>query len=100
MGKWQCGAYIAVMSVHFLIHSWSWAFALRAAFWIFVGGSGVITLFAELCRRASTPQPAIDYLGKDGQVRMPLAVNVLRWSAYAVLLAGSALILVGFFYTW
>jgi hypothetical protein len=95
MEKWLCGAYIAAMGVYLLIHSWawSWIFALRTAFWIFVGGSAMITAFAELCRRASMPRPAGDYLGKDGEVRIPAAVNFLRWSAYGVLLVGTVLIL-------
>jgi hypothetical protein len=58
----------------------------------------MIAAFAELCRKASMPRPAGDYLGKDGEVRMPLGVKVLTWSAYGVLLVGSALILVGIFY--
>jgi hypothetical protein len=99
MGKWLCEAYVAVIGVYLLIHSWSWSwtFALRTAFWIFIGGSAVLILFAELCRRASMPRPAAEYLGKDGQVKMPLAVKTLTWSAYGVLLAGLALILVEVF---
>jgi hypothetical protein len=100
MGKWLCVAYIAAMSVYLLIHSWiwSWPFALRTAFWIFIGGGAMITAFAELLRKASMPRNALDYLGKDGEVRVPLAVKVLTWSAYGVLLVGSALILAGIFY--
>jgi hypothetical protein len=94
MGKWLCGAYIAAMSVYLLIHSWtwSWPFALRAAFWIFIGGGAVITAFAQLCAKASMPRDPLDFLGKDGQVIMPLEVRVLTWSAYGVLLVGTALI--------
>jgi hypothetical protein len=99
MGKWLCEAYIAVTLLYLLVHSWtwSWTFALRAAFWVFIGGSGVFTLFGYLCAKASMPRPAMGYLGKDGQVRVPLSVNVLRWSAFGVLLVGSALILVEVF---
>jgi hypothetical protein len=95
MGKWLCGAYIAAMSIYLLTHSWewSWPFALRTAFWIFVGGGVMITAFAELLRKASMPRNALDYLGKGGEVRVPLAVNLLRWSAYGVLLVGTVLIL-------
>ncbi len=95
MGKWLCGAYIAAMSAYLQIHSWvwSWPFVLRTAFWIFVGGGAMITAFAELCRKASMPRPAGDYLGKDGQVITPLEVRLLTWSAYVVLLVGSAVIL-------
>ena len=102
MGKRLCGAYIIVMLFYALFHSWtlSWAFALKAAFWIFIGGGAMITAFAELCRKASMPRPAGDYLGKNGQVIMPLEVRVLTWSAYAVLLLGSALILLGIYSTW
>jgi hypothetical protein len=99
MGKWLCGVYIAVLIIYLFFHSWqwSWIFALRAGLWIFIGGSAVVTLFAYLCAKASMPRPAAEYLGKDGQVRLPLAVNVLKWSAYAILLVGSILILVGVF---
>jgi hypothetical protein len=99
MGKWLCAAYIGVIVLYLLIHawSWSWAFALRAALWIFIGGSGVVTLFGYLLAKASMPRPAMDYLGKDGQVKMPLAVNLLTWSAFGVLLGGAALILVELF---
>jgi hypothetical protein len=99
MGKWLCEAYIAVTILYILVHSWSWSwtFALRAALWIFIGGSGVVTLFAYMLATASMSRPATDYLGKDGQARVPLVVNVLTWSAFAVLLTGSALILVEIF---
>jgi hypothetical protein len=102
MGKWLCGAYITALSVYLLTHSraWSWPFALRSAFWIFIGGGVMITAFAELCRRASMPRPAGDYLGKDGHVITPLEVRVLTWSAYGALLVGTVLILLGIFYTW
>jgi hypothetical protein len=95
MGKWLCVAYIVVMLIYAPFHSWtlSWPVALWAGSWIFIGGGAMITAFAELCRKASMPRPAGDYLGKDGQVRMPLEVKVLTWSAYAVFLVGSALIL-------
>lgn len=98
MEKWLCLAYIVVTILYVLSHSWSWFLALRSALWIFIGGSGVITLFAYLLAKAHRPRPAKDYLGKDGQVKMPLSVTVLTWSAFAVLLVGSALILVGIFY--
>jgi hypothetical protein len=99
MAKWLCEAYLGAVGIYLQIHSWSlsWNFALRAALWIFIGGSGVLTLFAELLRRASVPRPAAEYLGRDGEVRMPLPVKVLQWSAYGVLLVGSALILVEVF---
>jgi len=101
MGKWLCGAYIVVVLSYALFHSWTlpWAFALKAAFWIFIGGGAMITAFAHLCAKASMPRPARDYLGKDGQVIMPLEVRVLTWSAYAVLLVGSAVILLGLFFS-
>lgn len=79
MWKWLCEAYVAVILLYLFFHSWawSWTFAFRAAFWIFLGGSGVITLFGYLLAKACMPRDALDYLGKDGQVRMPLAVRVL-----------------------
>jgi hypothetical protein len=102
MGKWLCAAYASVIILYLLIHawSWSWIFALRSALWIFIGGSGVMTLFAYLCARASMPRPAAEYLGKHGQVRVPLAVRAITWLAFGVLLGGSALILVGIFSRW
>jgi hypothetical protein len=99
MGKWLCGAFVAVISLYLLGHSWvwSWPFALKAAFWIIIGGGAMITAFAHLCAKASMPRPAGDYLGEDGEVRMPLAVRFLTWSAYAVLVVGSVIILAGLF---
>jgi hypothetical protein len=41
MGKWLCVAYACVAILYLFIHAWSWFFALRSAFWIFVGGAGV-----------------------------------------------------------
>jgi hypothetical protein len=95
MGKWLCGAYIAVMVLYVLVHawSWSWSFALWAALWILLVGSAVITSFGYLAAKASMPRPAGEYLGKDDQVRIPLLVRVLTWSAFGVLLLGWALIL-------
>jgi peptidoglycan/LPS O-acetylase OafA/YrhL len=100
MWKWLCEAYVAVTLLYLFFHSWawSWTFAFRTAFWIFLGGSGMLTLFGYLCAKASMPRPATDYLGKDGEVRMPLGVRVLTWSAYAVILVGTALILVAVFF--
>jgi hypothetical protein len=94
MGKWLFEAYVAVMLLHLFFNSWawSWSFAFRTAFWIFLGGSGMLTLFGFMCAKASMPRPATDYLGKDGEVRTPLEVRVLTWSAFAVILVGSALI--------
>jgi hypothetical protein len=45
------------------------------------------------------PRDALDYLGNDGTVRMPLAVKLLTWSAYAVLVVGSAIILAGLYFS-
>jgi hypothetical protein len=65
----------------------------------FIGGGAMITAFAQLCRLASVPRPAGDYWGKDGEVRMPLAVKLLTWSAYAVLVVGSVIVLAGIFFS-
>ena len=99
MWKWLSEVYIVVTLLHLFFHSWvwSWSFALRGAFWVFLGGGALLTLFSYLCAKASIPRPAKDYLGNDGQVRMPLVVRILTWSAFGVLLAGSALILVEVF---
>ncbi|MGB2592581.1 MAG: hypothetical protein WBG02_09760 [Candidatus Acidiferrum sp.] len=99
MGKWLFGAYVVVMLFYAMIHlrtgTLAWTFALKAALWVFVGGAAMITAFASLCAKASMPRDALDYLGKDGKVTMPLAVRLLTWSAYAVLVVGSAIILAG-----
>lgn len=58
-----------------------------------------MTAFASLCAKASMPRDALDYLGNDGTVRMPLAVKLLTWSAYAVLVVGSAIILAGLYFS-
>lgn len=101
MGKWLCGAYVIVMLFYAMIHSWTleWTFVLKAALWVFIGGGAMMTAFASLCAKASMPRDALDYLGKDGKVRMPLAVRLLTWSAYAVLVAGSAIILAGLYFS-
>jgi hypothetical protein len=102
-GKWLCGAYAIVMLFYAVIHVWtwtfSWTFVLKAALWVFIGGGAMMTAFASLCAKASMPRDALDYLGSDGTVRMPLAVKLLTWSAYAVLVVGSAIILAGLYFS-
>jgi len=103
MGKWLCGAYVVVMLFYAMIHLWTWTlawtFVLKAALWVFIGGGAMMTAFATLCAKASMPRDALDYLGKDGKVRMPLPVRLLTWSAYAVLAVGSAIILAGLYFS-
>jgi hypothetical protein len=97
MGAWLGWAYVGVLVLSAFNHKLSWWFALRAALWIFIAGSAVITLFAHLCAKASMPRPASDFLGKDGHVRTPVVVSALTWTAFGVLIIGSSLVLLAVF---
>jgi len=87
--KWLAGSYFGI-TIHYLVfHSWewSWKFEFRAAVWILLGGGGIFVLFAHIYD-----------LGDEGGVVMPLKTQFLTWSAFSVLVVGSALILLGIFY--
>jgi hypothetical protein len=98
LGERLCAAYVAVLIVRFFVGSWSRAFAIRAALWVFIAGGIVLTIFGYLCVKASMRRDPLDFLGEDGEMRTPFAIRAYTWLAGIVLVAGSAFILFEIFF--